>query len=83
MNVIIIGAGTGGLCLAHGLRHGGVDVAVYERDHTPRDGLLGYRVTAHFSDGTSATGDLLVAADGANSRIRGQYLPHAKRSCST
>lgn len=42
--VVIIGGGTGGLCLAHGLVREGIDVAVYERDRTRRDGLHGYRV---------------------------------------
>ncbi|GAA4487258.1 FAD-dependent monooxygenase [Actinoallomurus oryzae] len=36
------------------------------------------RVTAYFSDGTRATGDVLVAADGVNSPVRRQYLPHAR-----
>ena len=171
MHVLIIGGGTGGMCLAHGLKQAGIPVSVYERVRTRSDGLHGYRVgidptgnqalqeclpqdlfetfiatcarapeylnvltekmkltasiplrgdddpiesersvsrmtlrqvlftgmedvlefdktfthyeqddggvRAFFSDGTSATGDLLVAADGTNSAVRAQYLPHA------
>lgn len=32
MRVIVVGAGLGGLTLAHGLRQAGIDVVVYERD---------------------------------------------------
>jgi 2-polyprenyl-6-methoxyphenol hydroxylase-like FAD-dependent oxidoreductase len=43
--VIVAGAGTGGLCLAQGLRRAGIDVVVLERDDGPRAaGLRGYRV---------------------------------------
>ncbi|QFU92866.1 NAD(P)/FAD-dependent oxidoreductase [Amycolatopsis sp. YIM 10] len=170
LRVGIVGGGTGGLCLAHGLRRAGVEVAVYERSRSRTERLQGYRVhisphgsqalhaclppslwerfvatagqpgvfgflteqlrellvidgepepdparahhsvsriTLHqvlsaeldgilhydkefvrytdggrrlcFADGTEAEADVLVGADGANSRVRAQFLPHAKR----
>jgi 2-polyprenyl-6-methoxyphenol hydroxylase-like FAD-dependent oxidoreductase len=172
--VLIVGAGTGGLALAHGLVRAGIDVRVFERDTLRTDGLHGYRVgidpdgsralhallppdlydtfvatcaraprrfnmlteqlqevlaleipvqddpvqseksvsrmtlrqvlmtgledvitfgkeftgfdqncdgtiTAYFGDDSCATGDLLVGADGAASRLRKQYLPQARQ----
>ena len=36
------------------------------------------QVIAHFEDGSTAEADVLIAADGVNSRVRQQYLPHAE-----
>ncbi|GAB2606457.1 FAD-dependent oxidoreductase [Kribbella endophytica] len=44
MRVAIVGAGIGGLALAHGLTGAGLDVRVYERDPSPRHRRQGYRI---------------------------------------
>jgi len=45
LKVLIVGAGTGGLCLAHGLKSAGISVEVFERDHSPFDRQAGYRLS--------------------------------------
>jgi salicylate hydroxylase len=37
------------------------------------------RIVAYFEDGSTAEGDILVAADGGGSRVRRQFLPQAQR----
>lgn len=44
MHVLIIGAGTGGLALAHALKREDVSVSLYERDRVPNPDTGGYRV---------------------------------------
>lgn len=44
MHVLIAGAGTGGLALAHLLKQANIDVSVFERDPVPNADTGGYRV---------------------------------------
>jgi salicylate hydroxylase len=57
---------------------GGLQEVVNFGKELTRYEAAGDGVTAVFDDGTSARGDVLVAADGIGSRVRQQYLPHAK-----
>ena len=51
--VVIIGAGIGGLCLAQGLRKAGIAVQVFERDTHPGSRWEGYRIAIN-ADGAAA-----------------------------
>lgn len=61
LRVLVSGAGLGGLCLAQALRRAGVDVEVFERDHSPWDRPQGYRLHMD-SDGVGALADALPPA---------------------
>jgi 2-polyprenyl-6-methoxyphenol hydroxylase-like FAD-dependent oxidoreductase len=53
------------------------DVLHFGSEFTRFERLADRTVRAHFADGTSATADILVAADGAGSQVREQLLPQA------
>jgi salicylate hydroxylase len=55
------------------------DIVHFDRAFTRYEQSSDDRVTAFFEDGTSSEGDILVAADGGNSRVRKQFLPQAQR----
>jgi 2-polyprenyl-6-methoxyphenol hydroxylase-like FAD-dependent oxidoreductase len=61
LKVLIIGAGTGGLCLAQGLKKDGVAVQVFERDRTRTSSLQGYRLSIN-ETGSRALRDCLPEA---------------------
>lgn len=54
------------------------DVIEFGKEFTHFEQHTDGTVSAHFADGSHATGDLLVGADGAGSRVRKQYLPQAR-----
>jgi 2-polyprenyl-6-methoxyphenol hydroxylase-like FAD-dependent oxidoreductase len=52
-------------------------VVFFGKEFTHYEQLSDGSVQAYFADGTTARGDVLVGADGVNSRIRQQFLPDA------
>ncbi|MGC4748408.1 FAD-dependent oxidoreductase [Micromonospora sp. DT201] len=53
------------------------DMIRFDKEFIGYEQHRGGTVTARFADGSSATADLLVGADGARSRVRRQLLPNA------
>ena len=78
--VVIIGAGIGGLCLAQGLRKAGIPVQVYERDTRPGSRWEGYRIAIN-ADGAAALEACLPDRCGRRSWPR--PAPVARSPCST
>ncbi len=68
------------IALREALLHGLGETVRFGRTFERYESLPGGGVRAHFGDGTSTKADLLVGADGANSRVRAQLLPHARRA---
>jgi DNA-binding MarR family transcriptional regulator len=60
------------------LLHGLDGVVRFGKEFTRYEPVADGRIVAHFEDGSSATGDVLVGADGIGSKVRAQYLPHAE-----
>jgi 2-polyprenyl-6-methoxyphenol hydroxylase-like FAD-dependent oxidoreductase len=56
------------------------DIVHFDQAFTRYEELSDGRVRAFFEDGSSADGNVLVAADGGNSRVRKQLLPAAQRA---
>ncbi|MDP8969296.1 MAG: hypothetical protein M3N52_02085, partial [Actinomycetota bacterium] len=67
------------LSLRHVLLAGLADIVHFDKTFTHYRRSPDGQLTAHFADGGTASCDVLVGADGGNSRVRRQYLPHAER----
>ncbi|MFI6295864.1 FAD-dependent oxidoreductase [Nonomuraea sp. NPDC050790] len=55
------------------------DVVCFGRTYERYERLPDGRIRLHFAGGGTALADIVIAADGGNSRVRKQYLPHAER----
>lgn len=55
------------------------DIVHFDKTFERYEELSDDRVTAFFADGSSATGDILIGADGGKSSVRQQFLPHARQ----
>jgi 2-polyprenyl-6-methoxyphenol hydroxylase-like FAD-dependent oxidoreductase len=75
---ITVGSAVDRLTLRQILLAGLDDIVYFNKAFVRYEQQEDGRVCAYFTDGTSASGDVLVAADGVGSRIREQFLPHAE-----
>ncbi len=53
------------------------DLVHFDKEFVRYESHMDGTVTAIFADGTTATGDILIGADGSRSRVRAQLLPAA------
>src|SRR6266849_6382904 len=54
-------------------------IVQFDRNFTHYEETSSGPVVLHFADGSTAACDVLVGADGGNSHVRHQFLPHAQR----
>ncbi len=68
--------------LLHGLNtstRSDADIVQWDKEFSHYEHTSDGRVAAHFTDSSRAVADLLIGADGSNSRVRGQRLPGLDR----
>src|SRR5437667_5116552 len=75
---ITIGSAVDRLTLRQILLAGLEDIVHFNKAFARYEQQVDNRVRAYFTDGSSAIGNVLVAADGVGSRIREQFLPHTR-----
>jgi 2-polyprenyl-6-methoxyphenol hydroxylase-like FAD-dependent oxidoreductase len=54
-------------------------VVAFDKTFVAYEPVSDGRVSVRFKDGSAATGDIVVGADGASSHVRAQLLPKARR----